>query len=272
MNELDEIQAFFAEQLRSRRALPRDTSVRERAERLLKNSGRLSAIERLEIYREQFWLRHTSSLVEDFPGLSGILGQEAWAALIEGYLDAYPPRSFTLRDLGLHLPEYIASRRSLENQRLCQEMAALEVAYVEIFDAADAVPVSHATVASVPESAWAGARLVVHPALRLLELEYPVAALRRKLIEAPPGAERPPLPAREPQCLLVFRRELQMFHETTNKAAFRILRALTRRVPLTAACELAAAEVPEEAATIAENVGRWFQSWAARGFIIGIEV
>jgi hypothetical protein len=64
---------------------------------------RTTPVERLEIYREQFWLRHRSSLVEDFPGVSGILGRRAWAALIEGYLEAHPPHSYTLRDLGLRL-------------------------------------------------------------------------------------------------------------------------------------------------------------------------
>ena len=45
-----------------------------------------------------------------------------------------------------------------------------------------------------------------------------------------------------------------------------------QRVPLVAACEQAQAEVPDQAASIAENVGAWFQSWAARGFIASVEV
>jgi hypothetical protein len=67
--------------------------------------SQLPPVEWLEIHREQFWLRHTSSLVEDFPDVSGILGQDAWATLIECYLEAHPPRSCTLRYLGLHFPE-----------------------------------------------------------------------------------------------------------------------------------------------------------------------
>jgi Protein of unknown function (DUF692) len=75
MNELDEIQALMAEQLRTRRALPKDVAVSAPASESIQPSGSLSPVERLEIYREQLWPRHTSSLVEDFPGLSGILGQ-----------------------------------------------------------------------------------------------------------------------------------------------------------------------------------------------------
>jgi hypothetical protein len=78
--------------------------------------------------------------VEDFPGLSGILGQRAWAGLIEGYLAAYPPRSFTLRDLGL--PHYIATQTTLAEHRRCCDMARLEVRYIEIFDAGDAMSIA----------------------------------------------------------------------------------------------------------------------------------
>ncbi|MET0791466.1 MAG: DNA-binding domain-containing protein, partial [Polyangiaceae bacterium] len=234
----------------------------------------LSPVERLEIYREQFWLRHTSSLVEDFPGVSGILGQTAWQRLIEGYLDIHPPTSFTLRDLGLRLPEYIASRHELEHQALCQDMARLERGYIEIFDAADALPITPEALAAVPEDSWQRARLVLHPALRLLQLDYPVAALRRALIEAKSSGQMPTLPEPKAHCLVLFRdlrRDLQMFHEQLSAGAHALLAALAASVPLVAACERAQAEVPEEAATIRDSVGPWFQSWAARGFIVAVE-
>ena len=78
MSATRETQVWMAELLRRRRALPRDAEVAERARLLIRGNDRLSPVEQLEIYREQFWLRHTASLLEDFPGLSGILGQEAW--------------------------------------------------------------------------------------------------------------------------------------------------------------------------------------------------
>ncbi len=272
MNELDEIQAFFVEQLQSRKALPKDRAASEHAESLITRYGRLSPAERLEIYREQFWLRHTSSLVEDFPGLSGILGQAAWSSLIEGYLEAHPPRSFTLRDLGLQLPEYVEKQAALPNRELCADMARLERAHIEIFDAADSVPITPAALALVPDNAWEKAELVFQPALRLLELDYPVAALRRALIEAQRSGTRLPLPEREPHCLLLFRRDLQLFHEPLSRGAHALLAALTRRVPLVTACEQAQLAVPDEARAIEENLALWFQSWAARGFVVGVEV
>lgn len=273
MKDLDELQAFIAAQVRSRTALPSDASLTQRAAELITKRGQLSPVERLEIYREQFWLRHTASLVEDFPGLSGILGQRTWQRLIEDYLDAHPPTSFTLRDLGLQLPEYVAGRLELEPElrALCEDMARLERGYIEIFDAADARPITPQALAAVPEHAWERARLVIHPAVRLLSLNYPVAELRRQLIEAEHGASA--RPARQPHCLMLFRdsqRDLQMFHERISAGAHALLAALMRSLPLVAACEQAQAEVPHEASNIAENVGPWFQSWAGRGLVTAV--
>lgn len=272
MNELDEIQEFFAAQLRSRRALPANPAVSARATELFATSGALAPVERLELYREQFWLRHTSSLVEDFPGVSGILGHQAWEPLVEGYLTAHPPQSFTLRDLGRDFPAFVEAQHTLAHHQLCSDMARLELAYLEIFDAEDAAPVTPQAVANIAESDWERARIEFHPAVRLLKTAYPVAALRRQLIEAPAHAERPPLPTPEAECLLLFRRELGLFHEQISEGAYALLTALTRRVPLVAACTQAQREVPFQASSIEESVGAWFQAWAARGLICKVWV
>ena len=268
MSELDEIQAFIATQLRRRRALPNDPSASARAAGLIASTGRLSPVERLEIYREQFWLRHTSSLVEDFPGLSRLLGQAAWQTLIEGYLDAHPPTSFTLRDLGLGLPEFIASRPDLPDRELYWDMARLERAYIEAFDAPDAPPLDPARISSIPEEAWQHARLDLHRAASVLSVSYPVADLRRALRDG----HEPAHAARSPQYLLIFRRDLLLFHETLEVREGTLLEALARGQALVPACEAVQARFPDASEPIGELVGAWFQSWAARGLVVGINV
>jgi hypothetical protein len=174
--------------------------------------------------------------------------------------------------LGLRLPEYVESQTALEHHRLCSDMARLELAYLEIFDAADAAPISPEALAEIAHDAWPKVRIAFHPALRLLKTEHPVAPLRRKLIEARASAENVLMPGRDPQCQLLFRRDLQLFHEPISEGAYALLGALTRRVPLVAACEQAQAEVPVDAAGIAAGAAAWFQSWAARGLVVGVDV
>jgi len=73
VTKLSDVQAWMAEMLQLDRALPRDPKISEDAKNYATGNDRLSPVEQVEIYREQFWLRHTSSLVEDFEGLSGHL-------------------------------------------------------------------------------------------------------------------------------------------------------------------------------------------------------
>jgi hypothetical protein len=100
VTELSELQSWMAELLVRRRALARDPEVTAAASERVTGNDRLLPVDQVEIYREQFWLRHSASLVEDFPGLGGILGQDDWERLIEEYLEAVPPVAYSLRDLG----------------------------------------------------------------------------------------------------------------------------------------------------------------------------
>ena len=134
---LSELQRSMATALRERRSLAAQPHWSSFAGEHVSGNDRLSPVEQLEIYREQFWLRHTSSLIEDFPGLSGILGQDDWERLAEQYLTEVTPDSYTLRDLGQKLPQTIERASWLPHQALCLDMARLELAYIEVFDAPD---------------------------------------------------------------------------------------------------------------------------------------
>jgi hypothetical protein len=74
---------------------------------LFKSTDALSSLERLEIYCKSYWFRLIESLSEDFPGLSTVLGSEAFERLARAYLDDCPSRSFTLRDLGNRLENWL---------------------------------------------------------------------------------------------------------------------------------------------------------------------
>src|SRR5687768_4194712 len=107
MSNASELQRKIADFLRRRRDLGRDEEARAFALAHLGDNDRLSGVEMLEIYREQFWLRHTASLVEDFPGVGGIIGGQDWNRLAVEYLLAHQPETFTLRELGAKLPAFI---------------------------------------------------------------------------------------------------------------------------------------------------------------------
>jgi hypothetical protein len=273
LSELSDLQEWMAGLLRRRTALPKDEALVELAARRVAGSPTVSPVEQLEIYREQFWLRHTASLLEDFPGLSGILGQEDWERLSEGYLAEAAPTSWSLRDLGKALPAYVERARWLPHHELCVDMARLEWAYVELFDAADAPPLDAAKLAAVPEEAWATARIVLAPAVALLRVAYPVGELRRKLRESSGTDDAVPIPERQPAALVLYRgADLRLYNARVGGAAFAVLEELARGVPLVPACERAAERVPGGAAEIEEHTGEWFLDWGRRGWVVDVEI
>jgi len=268
LSDLSELQARMTRALRRRRALETDSEAVAFADAEIAGDERLSPVERLEIYRVQFWLRHTSSLVEDYPGLCGVIGQSAWERLVEDYLAGSPPLTPTLRDLGTRLPEFVEQASWLEHHDLCVDMARLELAYLEAFDAPDVAPLDPARLAAIPEQAWERARMVLNPSLGLLAVRYPVADLRRRLRSDEAG--HVPIPDPRPQNLAVYRRDLGLFDAVLSDGAFTLLRALERGEPLLAACEAAQSATPIEIEDVAAQIGGWFRDWARKGLVVDV--
>jgi hypothetical protein len=273
LNAEAELQAELAGFLRRRRDLAKDEDARRFAELHIAGNARLSPVEQLEIYREQFWLRHTASLLEDFPGVAGLLGQAGWNRLVEPYLEEAAPFGFSLRDLGERLPTFIERQSWLEHRALVLDMARYEWAHVEVFDAPDVPRLDPQKLAAVPEHAWDEARVVLDPALRLLEFEHPIVELRRKLLLVADGAvDTPelPAPASEPLLLALHRRERVIVAEPLAPAAFALLDELGAGTPLRAACELAAAETGSDLDALGARLEGWFGEWAARGYVVDV--
>lgn len=264
MNELDELLQWMIGALQRRGDLTRDPQAIALSERHFRGSARLSPVEQLEVYREQFWLRHTTSLVEDFPGLSGLLGQSRWEPLVEAYLASHPPRGPLLRDLGRALPEFVATRDELPERELAADMARLEWAYVELFDAPDLEPIPVEELTSVPDDAWSEARLVFKPALRLLRLQYPVLTLRRHLLQ---GSFDGPLPGRAPAWVALHRHELRLRDEPLSDVGGMLLDALMAGAPLLRACERCAERDANAGAVLEQRLTGWFRRWAELGWI-----
>jgi len=266
---LSAIQLRMAEALREQRSLPNHAEWSAFAEQHIAGNARLSPVQQLEIYREQFWLRHTSALVEDFPGLSGILGQEEWEKLAEQYLTEVTPDSYDLRDLGARLPEVIERASWLSHQALCLDMARLELAYIEVFDARDTPPLAPERLATIPEETFAEARLLIAPSVRLLAVRYPVGNLRRKLRAQ--GNDPVTIPDETPQQLVVYRLERQLWDMPVSKVAFTFLAGLASGKTLGAAAELAASG-PEAEAELSTSIGAWLQEWTAKGLVSDVVV
>lgn len=147
-------------------------SMEAEASSFIKPGSRVSSFERLEIYNQQYWFRIMAALAEDFPGLRAVVGEKRFDALSIAYLTANRSASYTLRDLGSRLEEWLRSNPELTGSRhaLAIDVVRLEWAYVEAFDNAQGPALTLNDLSALNEKS----RLSLQPHVRLLKLEYPV--------------------------------------------------------------------------------------------------
>jgi hypothetical protein len=271
MSKLDSEQRDLVRYLQHLQALPQVPEATRFAESLLTGNDRLSPVEQLEIYRQQFWLRHTSALLEDFPAVSGILGQAEWERLAESYLTTHAPTSWTLRDLGDRFAEHISARTETPHHALCTDMARLEWCYVELFDAPPGSALDPQKLENMAPEAWETARFVLSPVLRLLQVNYPVARLRRQLRAAAANEAPVLLPEPKPQNLVLYRdRELSLRCAALGEAEWLLLEQLQTGCSLLAACENVAQRAPGSQTLIETQVGTWFAAWGRKEWIADV--
>lgn len=265
------VQRWIARVVREPRSLVASEVHRAEADRCITGSGRLTALQQLEIYREQFWFRHTASLVEDFPGLVRSMRQPDWERLVEGYLVQHPPHSSSLRHLGAGFPEYVAQQAWLEEQSMLADMARLELAYLECFDARDSERLDTMSLSQLSAEDWEAAALCLTPALRLLQLRHDVAAERRRLLSKSSVGEASDLKTQRNVFLAVFRGpDRELWDKSLSEGAFQLLKALEQGRSLAVACDLALTLVPDAAQEFETQLAQWFTSWARWGWICDV--
>ena len=154
-----------------RATAPDGRAMTEVAESFIAPNSRLSAFERLEIYNRQYWFRVLHALVEDFPALRAVVGASKFEALSVAYLTAHPSRSFSLRNLGSKLVEWLEANPKWTGRRhaLAIDVARVEWAFVEAFDNAERAPLTLDQITTLD----AGSRLSLQPHVQLLALAYP---------------------------------------------------------------------------------------------------
>lgn len=231
-------------------------------------SAHLAPLERLEIYHSMYPLRMEEALSSDYPALKHFLGDHAFFHLAEAYVQAHPSRSFTLSALGRHLPDFVAQAAFLRRREFCHDLARLELAITEVFDAPETKALDEAAIAAVPKGAWEGARLVPIAAFRLLALRYPASAWLDSLHDE---QHRHPKTAKADGWVAVYRRSYAVYRHDLSRAAHDLLLDLTAGRTVGKAVS-AALKRRGRARLDANDAFRWFRQWAAAGMFAEVGI
>lgn len=274
--DLASTQRLIGDLLRGSAPIEGDAAATALADAVAMGSDRLTPAMQLEIYREQFFLRHVDALRDDFRALEHLLGDDAFVELARAYLSEHPPRSFTLRDLGARLAGFVGSVAPWAEDPFAFDLARVEWAFVEAFDAADAPALDVAAIGAVPEDVWPLAHIVLQPSVQRLALAHPAHDYRlaaRKSADAENlvalATLAPPEP--RPAYVVVYRAADSLACIDLEPCAFALLEALGTGAAIGDACERVASTSGMSEQAFEEKVGEWFRDWTALGFISRIE-
>jgi hypothetical protein len=222
-------------------------------------SRQLTSVERLEIYAHMYYARLLEVMEAEYPTLRQILGPHAFATACRQFVAKNPSRTRTLGSLSARFPEFLAKTLPRSNRNeLAVDVARIERAMEDVFDATRAEPMTAAEFAALGAGDWEGVKLTVTPALRLLELRHPANAYMNALRRG----ERPRAPRPRATFVIVFRRGFSVMRRDQEPEQFRLLEALVAGRPLAAAVRASIGRRSASADRVAKRLGRWFEEWA----------
>lgn len=241
---------------------------------LVKPNSRLNSRERLEIYNRSYWSRVLDALGDDFPGVRAVVGAKRFEEIRRRYLDDCPSESFTMRNLGNHLAAWMEWNRGLvgANDQVALEMARLEWAEIESFDAAEQERLSPVEIAALTPAST----LHLQPYLRTMEASYEVDTLLlevRDAIQRRGGAARALTQKRiaaartsSPVYLAIHRYELVVHYKRLDGEMFRLLQQVGQGATISDAVENAYADSALTPEQCRQHVQDSFSLFAALGW------
>lgn len=221
---------------------------------------RVPVATRLGIYGRAYRLRLIEALESNYPQLANLLGEDDFATLGTAYVRAHPSRFPSIRYYGDELPAFLEAHPDYTAAPVLAELARWEWAMTEVFDAADAEPVSIDALAQVSPEQWGDLRFDWHPSLRKLALFWNAPQIWKSLDES--GERLPPTVQDEAVTWLLWRRDLQILFRSLSLAESAVIDASLNGACFGELCELLCEHVAEEEApgVAAGFLREWIES------------
>jgi hypothetical protein len=239
----------------------------ERQLEIIEEAAPLSRHDRLDVYANAYFYRLLESLTNDYKTVHRVLGEETFHDLTAQYLMRFPSRSPNIGDLGEAFPEFIKGYSFPAPFPFLHELAALERAIMECLFTHHLPALDVRSFQTKSEDAWATARFVLDPAVRLMSVQWPVDTLW-KCRERSEPLELPGAPELAPRHLLLYRDDNWVRVSVVDVHSWTALHMLRSGMPLGAVCEALSKQWNQRSEDL--PVMEWFSSWVASGLVRNI--
>jgi hypothetical protein len=220
--------------------------------------GPLGAQERIDIYADMYYLRLLTTLQEDFPSVATILGNEQFSALVRAYLPLHPSTHPSLRYLGRQFPAFLAARPEAAVPPFLADLARLEWARLEVFDAPDTESLRLPDLQSIAPDEWPDLRFHLIPACEIVACAWNIHEIWKAAEEKNPTGD---VACPQEVTLRVWRDGFTVYHAAMNAPERLALEAVRAGQSFAAVCETLAHLLPAEeaAATVGSLLLRWIE-------------
>jgi len=216
------------------------------------------ALRGLRVYRHAYHATLVDCLRDTYEKTAAWLGDDAFEAAADTYIDTYPPSSWTLADYGRQFPAALAL--AYPDDPEVGELAWLDLALRQAFAAGDLPGVDPAALADVD---WDRATIHFAPHVAVRATRTNVVALWNALAG---DATPPDCDTDIPGGLLVWRDGLSPYFRSTMRIEAETLIALTSGISFANACAL----VGNTHDLGPDDVGEMLCEWLSSGLIIAI--
>ena len=225
---------------------------------VVRSDDRLSARDRLAIYADAYFYRLRDVCREDFPATVAVLGDAHFHNLITGYLLDYPPTEPSIQYAGRYLADFLRGHPLRASRPFIADLATLERTLVESFHAADALALEPAALNAITPAEWPGLGMALHPAVRILDLEWHV----QDVVRAVEDGEEPEAPPPGPLKLVVWRRDTRVHYRELEPGESAALTLAADGTTFGAICAAVADEsgVADPAPLITRLLGKWLSA------------
>ena len=218
---------------------------------------------RLAVYQNAYKLRLTEILGNTHERLWTYLGDEQFYRMSDRYFDACPSNHANARFVSTRLPQFLATDERYSGQPVLAEIAAIEEALEDVFDAPDAPLATMEDLASLPPDQIAGLTIVFAPSIRLLALNTNALDIFQALKDE--GEPPAPAMATEPLPLLAWRQELRSRYRAISTEEDMLLREGMAGKPFSTLCEIAS--VMDDPENAAGRVAGYLTGWINGGMV-----
>jgi hypothetical protein len=218
------------------------------------------------VYKHAYGSRLVDALRNDHKLLHQYLGDEMFDAMGYAYVAAKPSHHPNLRWFSQGLPDFLKTTEPYSDHPILCDLAALEKALNDAFDAADAPLLALTDMAGFAPEVWNTLKFQAHPSSRRLDVSTNAAAvwLALKNDETPPDA----LALEQLDRLLIWRQNVTPMFRELGAEETMMWDEAANGIPFGVLCSmLATYDDPDGAA--ARGAG-YLHGWISSGLLAGV--